>query len=268
MTLTHLCRGLALSLLMSAQLHASLLVTPIRVVMDEKDRTGEVTLLNTSNTAKSYKIEWIEYRQNEDDHYIIDNNNPSPASRMLSYSPRHVTLEPQQSQKIRLRYRASRVEDGEYRSHLRMTAQAEEKAPSASKKTTVSISLQLSFDLPIIVRKGQGDVAVELGEMRVVSGIKGNDRSMAKLKVPFHHHGEFSGTGTLRVMMQTKPGADITQIGIINNLNVFPDSDVVTKTIPLNVTNIPAGAALKVTYQGSKEYKGRTFAEKVFRYEP
>lgn len=270
MTITFLARSLSLFLLLCAQLNASLLVSPIRVVMDEQARTGEVTLMNTSNKTNSYKIEWIEYRQDQDDRYVIDENNKSPASRMLTYSPRRVTLEPQQSQKIRLRYRASRVGDGEYRSHLRMTALApvkQKNSSSTGKGSQLSINVQLSFDLPIIVRKGLGDVAIELGDIEVVPGIGGNKQSMAKLKIPFHHSGSFSGTGTVRVLMQEKPGTEPTQIGIVNHLNVFPDSNIVTKTIPLGIAQVPQGAALKVTYRGSKEYEGRLFAEKVFLYD-
>lgn len=257
--------------LLSTFTQASLLISPIRVVMDEQQRTGEVTLVNSSTTTNSYKIEWIEYRQDQNDRYIVETNNRSPASRILTYSPRRVTLEPQQSQKIRLRYRASRMEDGEYRSHLRMTALAPEASAATEKadgKSSMSINVQLSFDLPIIVRKGKGDVDINLGDIAVVPAANGNQRSLAKMKVPFLHAGEFSGTGTLTVLMQSKPGLPLERIGIVNNLNVFPDSKVVTKTIPLNIAKIPDGAAIKVTYQGKKEYEGRTFAEKVFRYEP
>lgn len=268
MTFKNIYYSFAFLLLLTTQVHANLLVSPIRVVMDEQIRTGEVTLLNTSNTTNSYTVDWIEYRQNQDDSYSVNQNNESPASRVLSYSPRRVTLAPQQSQKIRLRYRASRVEEGEFRSHLRMTALPPEKTEQDTQKTSVSIRLQLSFDLPIIVRKGQGDVSIGLGDIEVVPGIKDNKRSMAKLKIPFLHSGEFSSTGSLRVVMQATPGAEIDQIGIINNLNVFPESPSVIKTIPLTLQDIPAGAAIKVTYEGSKEYKGRLFAEKVFRHEP
>jgi len=239
--------------------------------MDEQNRTGKVTLVNTSTTTNSYRINWIEYSQDQNNNYVVETNSKSPASRILSYSPRQVTLEPQQAQTIRLRYRANRVaEDGEYRSHLRMTALAPEKDDSTipSEKTSISIGLQLSFDLPIIVRKGKGDLSVKLGEIEVIQGRKDNARSMAKLKVPFHHSGTFSGTGSLRIFMQTKAGSDLQQIGTVNNLNVFPNSQAVTKTIPLNISHIPAGAAIKVTYEGSKEYKDRLFAEKIFRYEP
>jgi len=250
---------------------ASLLISPIRVVMDEQQRTGEVTLVNSSATTNSYKIEWIEYRQDQNDRYIVETNNRSPASRILTYSPRRVTLEPQQSQKIRLRYRASKMEDGEYRSHLRMTALAPEKsAPSgqADGRSSMSINVQLSFDLPIIVRKGKGEVDINFGDISVVPGTIGNARSLAKMRIPFLHAGTFSGTGTLTVLMQSKPEVAPVKIGIVNNLNVFPDSKIVTKTIPLNIANVPTGAAIKVTYQGKKEYEGRTFSEKVFRYEP
>jgi len=274
MNFKYFLQTLALLFFIFNQAHASLLISPIRLVMTEQDHTGEITLVNTSNTTNSYKIEWIEYHQDEHDRYVIDKDNKSPSSRMLSYSPRQVTLEPKQSQKVRLRYRASRVEDGEYRSHLRMTALAQ-KLPSptadeapVAEKSSMSIKVQLSFDLPIIVRKGAGDASIELGDVLVVPGIKGNSRSMAKMKIPFHHSGSFSTTGSLIVLMQNKPGAALERIGILNNLNVFPDSSTVMKTVPLNISHIPPGAAIKISYEGRKEYKEHLFAEKVFQYNP
>ena len=44
---------------------ASLMIKPTRVVMDERNRSAEVTLLNNSSTTKTYRILWEQKSQKE-----------------------------------------------------------------------------------------------------------------------------------------------------------------------------------------------------------
>ncbi len=263
-----------LGLVFTSQAQASLLISPVRVVMDDSTRSAEVSLLNTTQVTNRYRIEWIEYRQDQNDRYVIDTNNRRPASRMLSYSPRMVTLAPGKMQKIRLRYRPSTVEEGEYRSHLRMTALAPDSdelrkdKDNSDKNAKLAINVQLSFDLPIIVRKGSGDVQVDIEKIKLLPAVSAHKNSTAKMLVTFNHQGTFSSSGRVEILMQPQRGAAISQIGLLNNVNVFPDVDTINKVIPLKVKDIPAGAALKVVYSGLNEHQGRIFAEKTFAHKP
>ncbi len=267
-----LTMSMLLGLLLTGQAQASLLISPVRVVMDDSTRSAEVSLLNTTQVTNRYRIEWIEYRQDQNDRYVIDTNNRRPASRMLSYSPRMVTLAPGKMQKIRLRYRPSTVEEGEYRSHLRMTALAPDSndlnKDNSGKNAKLAINVQLSFDLPIIVRKGSGDVQVDIEKIKLLPAVSAHENSTAKMLVTFNHQGNFSSSGRVEILMQPQRGAAVSQIGLLNNVNVFPDVDTINKVIPLKVKDIPAGAALKVVYSGLNEHQGRIFAEKTFAHKP
>ena len=110
--------------LFSAQAQAVLMITPFRVVLDEKTRTAEVTLLNTTEQTNVYRMSWQDKEQTGLGRYInveMPEENNHGVSEMVRQSPRKVTIEPGKYQRIRLRLRMpSDLPDGEYRSHLVM----------------------------------------------------------------------------------------------------------------------------------------------------
>ena len=113
------------SFINSAQ--ASLLVSPIRVAFEGRERSHEIVLINSSSEVKTYRLAWQEklalpsggYKDLTAEETV---GYPS-ASKMLRFSPRQVTLKPNERQIVRLGLRRPKdLADGEYRSHLKLEA--------------------------------------------------------------------------------------------------------------------------------------------------
>jgi hypothetical protein len=101
-----------------------LLVAPTRVVLEGRQRTAEVTLVNTGSATATYRISFVNLRMNEQGGTTeIEASSARPgeqfAEPLVRYSPRQVTLEPQVAQTVRMQLRLpSDLPPGEYRSHL------------------------------------------------------------------------------------------------------------------------------------------------------
>src|SRR5690606_11291769 len=61
------CMGMAAMLLVlsSSLSRADLLISPLRVVLDDKTQTATLTLRNTSKGARTYRLGWVEQTMDE-----------------------------------------------------------------------------------------------------------------------------------------------------------------------------------------------------------
>ncbi len=165
----------------AGQAAGDLLVAPTRIVFDGP-RGAEVVLNNIGSETATYRISLELKRMREDGSLEeIAPENATPAEQamldMLVYSPRRVTLPPNQPQTIRLGVRPpAGLPDGEYRAHLLFRAVRDPVPaavdPGAPAPTGVSISLTPIYGvtIPIIVRQGVLSATALLSNPRLESG--------------------------------------------------------------------------------------------------
>lgn len=243
---------------------ASLLIKPFRAVLDEKRTTAEITLLNNSSETRTYNIQWNETRQTISGGYIDITENPFAASDYIRHSPRQVTIKPGEYQKIKLRLRMPRdLAAGEYRSHLMMKAVANlpKVDDSKTKGMKVQIIPQLSFTIPILVRKGNLDVKTDISSIKVNT----DKNNKHKISVLIDHQGEFSTYGSLYAYMKVG-NSKVEQIGEAHNIAVFRESKQRQAQITLQVPKIPDGAVVQVLYKGDDEFEGQILGKAAIRY--
>lgn len=255
-----------------SQVQASLMITPTRVVMDERQRTAEVTLLNTTTSTKVYRILWQELKQTELGGYeeLETPTDKDPiASNMIQYSPRKVTIEPGKYQRIKLRLRLKGdLPDGEYRSQLMMKVTDVGVNPDSLEKEIDGAHLflipKLSFSIPVMVRKGVNNSATEI----VSVDLNTQNVDEAKMLVDVSHSGDFSSFGNVYVYMKPTAGSQVEKIGQVHNIALFRETKKRTVTIPLTVTQVPTGAVIQVVYSGEDEYEGQQLGTAAFTYSP
>lgn len=254
---------LVFTLFSACTVNASLLITPTRIDFENRDRAARVSLVNTSLTTKTYKIFWREQKQTEDGRYEplteADKDFPS-ASSMIRYSPRQVTLKPNERQHIRLALRKPKsLEDGEYRSHLVFEAQPDRESEEQEKQNAagVKIYINLAFAIPVIVR--QGDLAVETQLNKVALLTKKIDNTVhTGANIEINNLGSSSMVGSLKVFWQTAGSSSEKQIGILNNVALYPE--ISKRIIPIGFTDHQAGnGVIRIEYTGTEHFKGTTF---------
>lgn len=172
--------GLALlAVATPAAASGDLLVAPTRIVLDGP-RGAEIVLNNVGDAPATYRIS-LELRRMQadgslDDVELVD---ATPAEQamlgMLVYSPRRVTLPPNQPQTIRIGVRAPEgLPDGEYRAHMLFRAIPDAVPVSttpADPASGVSIALTPIYGvtIPIIVRQGNLSATAAMSNPRVSS---------------------------------------------------------------------------------------------------
>jgi len=142
-----------------------LLVAPTRIVFEGRQRTAEVTLVNTGAAPATYRIAFVELRMGDAGGTVeIEPAAARPgeqfAEPLIRYSPRQVTLEPRVAQTVRMQLRLpADLPAGEYRSHLRFravpTAPAVAETPAAPTAFSVELTAVYGVSIPVIVRHGE-----------------------------------------------------------------------------------------------------------------
>lgn len=164
--------ALAGSLIASGPANAGvgdLLVAPTRLVLDGRSGS-EIILSNIGDAPATYRVT-VELRRMTPEGKLEEVQSPTATDKivqdMIMYSPRRVTLLPNQPQSIRIAARAPQgLADGEYRVHLLFRAipparPAAEVQGEAPKGLSFAITPIYGVTIPVIVRLGQ--LAVEAG---------------------------------------------------------------------------------------------------------
>lgn len=251
---------------------AGLMLMPTDIIFKDRQRTANLTLINTGQDEATYKIGFRYQRQNESGSYDLMKEPMDPKydlAKMVVFSPRQVTLLPGGKQGIRLSLRRpANLPDGEYRAHLLLMRQSPEtsalkSAESKAEKGGVKVALgaNIGFSLPVIVRQGAYDATASVSDPRF-STVTAQGRTGPQLEIILTHSGKFSTLGHVAVFW-TPPGGAERRIGTLNNVNVHTETARRKVSIPLKESQV-SGGTIRILYEGDGPDKGITFDEKTF----
>ena len=257
-------------LLFAQTARADLTITPVRVVFQERDRAANVTLLNVTDRANTYRMGWMIMKMDAHGDYhlahVENDADPTSVANMVIFSPRQVTIQPHAYQTVRLSLRRpADLPPGEYRAHLSFTRLSTD-VPAVQdpneKGRHIALNVNLSFSIPVIVRSGDDkDLKISLSSPKLTIG--GTiDTPTPELKIDINRDaGRFSSYGTLYVYAQTAHGTD-KQIGMLSNVALYPEVQHRSMVVPL--TESPRGGMLHVVYKGKYESEGTVWDDKTF----
>ncbi|UCE92388.1 MAG: hypothetical protein JSV90_04455, partial [Methanobacteriota archaeon] len=208
-----------------------ILVAPTRIVLGPRERAAKLTLVNLSNKTLTYRISLVNRRMTEDgDLQEIPPDEPVPfaAVRLLRYSPRRITLAPDESQKIRLMVRRpADLPEGEYRSHLLI--QTEPRAVAAGglngrndtsePQVTIGVKTRSALTLPVIVRHGDTSVSLAMEDIALV----GPEREGESPKIRFllQREGNQSSKGDVTVSLASPLEDRAEVVGLLRGVAVY-----------------------------------------------
>ena len=241
---------MAISALLSSQVYAAaqLMISPTRVEFEDSERTKQVHLVNNGTDTGRYRISFVRRKMLESGQIeAIEENEPGLYSDdMVRFSPRQVTLQPGQSQTVRLMLRKKRdLEDGEYRSHLMFqalpdasTSDIEELASTESSKVSIKLIPIVGITIPVFVKQGKLSASASLSnfEIKQANTVKGG----SSLSLNINRTGNESIYGDVRIYFTPKQGKSVL-IGQANGVAVYLPLDKRAFEVKLNP---PAGLDL------------------------
>ena len=250
----------------AAPAHAAgdLLVAPTRVILDGS-RGTEVVLNNIGSEPATYRISLEIKRMTAvgglDE---IAEENITPAERaaldMIVFSPRRVTLPPNQPQVVRVGVRVPEgTPAGEYRAHMLFRAVPDAVATNAAEakpaSTGVSIALTpiYGITIPVIVRVGDLGAEAAIGDAWVSEGAEG-----PAFNFDLSRTGGRSVYGDIEV---TRPGV-AEPLLVARGIAVYPE--VAARTVTLRVPDEVAAklkGPVRIRYSEDREIGGGTIDE-------
>lgn len=243
-----------------------LLVAPTRLVLDGS-RGTEVVLNNIGAEPATYRISLEIKRMTaagglEEIAEADANAAERAALGMIAFSPRRVTLPPNQPQVIRVGVRVPEgTPPGEYRAHMLFRAVPDAVPATAAKQrgtgTGAGVSIALTpiygITIPVIVRVGDLAATAEIGAARVAETADG-----PAFEFDLTRSGTRSVYGDIEV---TRPGAPDPLL-VARGIAVYPE--VTARRVSLRVS-AEVAAALKgpvhIRYSEDRELGGGTIDE-------
>ncbi len=249
---------------------AGLLLLPTRIELTERDRNVELLIKNNGTARGLYRVEVADMEMPEEGPIqAIEEGKPAPYSvkEFTRVSPRRIILEPDQTQAVRIIVRKpSNLEDGEYRSHVKVTIvennvdkqgnPAELKANS--KNVTVQVKARFSMAIPLIMRQGNPKVSMKIGETKLRS-----EGDTLYLDTELLREGDRSAYGDVKVTYKAPDGKE-TVLQFKPGLAVYRPTPKRKLAIDLDVPKGLSlkGGTLKVRYTAQEKDGGAVLAEK------
>jgi P pilus assembly chaperone PapD len=244
---------------------AVLFIHPTLVVFDGDTRSARITLTNRGDETGTFECGWMELTMNPEGALRRLESQPGwSVAPHLRYSPRRVTLEPSQSQVIKIALRPDAdMPQGEYYSHFRiLTLNSEapretevdsgDEAPASS---GVSIQARTAVAIPVVWRNGDAVMSARIESLSL-------NREGNRLTVDVEREGPLSSRGFLHVLL-APPGKEAEPIGEPAPLVIYPNLE--GRSVTLDLPDLPEGgptSQLTVIYstEGSSERRGRVLA--------
>ena len=245
------------------------MLSPTRFVLDGTQRTAAVDVINKGDATGSYRIEIVDMIMPERGAIReIDNGQTDPYSlkAFARISPRKVILKPGEDQMVRILLRKPRnLQDGEYRSHLKVTLTEDNLDEAQTKKPSTNLAIvirpRLAFTIPIILRQGETHYNVGIEHARVYYAEQDTKKTSPMLELLFTHEGNRSSMGDLKVT-HISPTGKSTVLTYFPGIAIYRDADRRRISVPLSVpdgVDLTAGQ-LQVSYTAQQREGGGLIA--------
>lgn len=251
-----------ISLFFSFECLASILITPTRVVFDERDRTQEVIIVNTSQEQKTYALSWVEMEQNISGGYNIlstaQSENFATASKHIRFSPRRLTLQPGENQRVKLSLRrSSDMNKPEYRSHLKFTLIPNSVLEESQEKeqvegVSVKLNLFLNYTIPVLIKRGDIPSNVSISNVQLLKD--SYNRDLTGIKFALGREAGVSVIGDITISFKSANSNVYKDIGFNNNVSIYHELDRRLVNIPFEeIIGGGQTGELKISFKGKSE---------------
>lgn len=238
-------------------------VTPTRIVLEGRERSGTILLANTGAKKATYRISVINMRMTETGAFEeVPEGGAKPgeqfAQDIFRFAPRQTTLEPGETQTVRIALRKpAGLPAGEYRSHLVIRAIPDGGAgrsieQSPGEGLAISLSVIPGLALPVIVRHGEVSATATLSDFHYDPAPVTADGGQATLTFRINREGNRSVYGDITATYFAPESDEGVLLSEVNQLAVYTPIGHrivrMTLTIPRDL-ELKSGGRIAVTYR-------------------
>jgi P pilus assembly chaperone PapD len=237
-----------------------LLVAPTRVVFEGRKRSTEVNLSNIGQVRATYRVSLVRMEMDENGTFKELPFDPGTENlkSLFRFSPREVTLEPQESQTVRIQVRKpAELAAGEYRLHMvfRAVPPTQEASPrdtAAPKGISIKLTPIYGIAIPLIIRHGETSAKVSILEPVL-------DGATNTLRFRLDRSGNQSVYGDLQAVLLPSQGSPV-KLAEAGGLAVYTPNASRRVTLPL-ARPLPPGSRIRITYVLPPQDGGALLAE-------
>ena len=243
---------------------ANLLVTPTRAELDDVSHRSTVFSLENkgSNTAR-YNIYFEDKVQLAEGGYRSVVDTKAVLAQFVRYSPRRVTLEPEQGTRVRMALRLPKnTPIGEYRSYIvfheiPLTPVILNKASDDNTDTfSLSVTAYMRISIPVILRVGELNGEVTIGEVT-------DEKVQTSLNVTLVRQGQRSTYGDIELFVENFVAGQVhlERVGSVKNAAIYTELN--KRIFPVTLSRaLKKGTEVIVRYTESKTLKDAKTIEK------
>ena len=252
----------------STMAYADLMITPTRIVFEERDRFKEVTLVNSGKEPQIYEMSWVYFRMQEQGAAYkpsMESITEFDASKHIVFTPRRITLAPGSSQKIRLALRRPEtIPEGDFHVHLKFASVPDvlDDDLISDGKPRAVVSINVGYTIPVVLRSGPDAVQTTIERIDIQ---RNPTNGRLKVAVPVSRTG--SPHAILGHLFVYHTGADGKEerVGEISNAHIFPEVD--QRVFDVHLLKEISGGSLRVVMEHYTLDEKKRYAEKVFSLE-
>lgn len=233
-------------------------MSPKRLVIEPRERSGEIAVVNIVTEPGIYRVTLISNRLKPEGGYEKLETPLDPVYNPEEYvriSPRQFTLQPKGIQRIRLSVRRpAELPEGDFRFHVlvsRLSNPEDLNQQPPRQGQLLKLTGHVGMSIPVVIRQSAftGDVAIESAEL--VSAAETLNGQPA-LDVNLRRIGNQDIFGTMQVYWEPA-GGQRERIGLMNNLNVFHETD--TRSARIQLEKQPQGPGKLIIQYHEDHYK-------------
>ncbi|MFC5344413.1 fimbria/pilus periplasmic chaperone [Brevundimonas staleyi] len=256
----------------SAQVGADLNISPRRVTFNESGRSASVYVFNQGDAPATYAVELVDRAMQADGQIVLASDVTEPmrslsAAEFIQYTPRRVTLQPRESQVIRVRVRPPATgEAHEYRTHLTVTAlppedsgfTVDQAATAGADEVSLQVVALFSISIPLIIREGAVDARAGIDGVKRLPAVDGAPNGAIQLDLV--RLGANSVYGDVEIYAGDGPAERL--VTMVRGVAVYPEIERRTVIAPLGEA-LPEGTPLRIVYKDDDTKAGAQLATMV-----
>ena len=187
---------------------AVLFIYPTLIMFDGNERSATITLTNRGDAIGTFETSWTEHEMTAEGGLVkVQGDAPWSVQPYVRYSPRRVTLEPSESQVIKIALRRDQeAPEGEYYSHFKVLTLNSQNLLDETKESVepksdaaVTITARSAVAIPIIWRNSRAAQSAAIESVVI-------DSEANQLRVDVRRMGKLSVRGFLHVLGEAPDG--------------------------------------------------------------